>query len=413
MLFLTRITNSTAGQEGLAVRASCTATTLAAMLALACPVLTQGVPEYITYQGKLTDSAGVPLSGSYPLRFRLLDAETTPPGSQLWDSGDLIVPVSAGLFTVELGPVSQPSLGNGNVWLEVKVWDQTPLPRVKLTSAPFALRAQEAVNSWKLSGNAGTTPGTHFLGTTDSNALEFRVNNSRALRIEPFSNTYYAPNMIGGYAGNSASAGIWGATISGGGYINVAQGEMSAAGGRKARANHRGSFVWSDNRSDTYFDSDSDYQFKVRAFYGAKFEDGAGMWVEMNRDGSRPINTYTGAYLSSSGYWTNASDRASKDSFRPIDGRAILTRLAEMPITMWKYKSERPGIRHIGPTAQDFAAAFGLGSDDRAIGTIDADGVALAAIQALYAENQELRARLAAMEGVVASLAKVNGGGEQ
>ncbi len=40
-------------------------------------------------------------------------------------------------------------------------------------------------------------------------------------------------------------------------------------------------------------------------------------------------------------------------------------------------------MRHLGPTAEDFYAAFGLGSD-AGIGTVDADGVALATIQALY-----------------------------
>jgi trimeric autotransporter adhesin len=49
--------------------------------------------------------------------------------------------------------------------------------------------------------------------------------------------------------------------------------------------------------------------------------------------------------------------------------------------------------------AQDFAAAFGVGSDDRSIGTLDSSGVALAAIQALYEEVQELRKRVVELEG--------------
>ena len=38
---------------------------------------------------------------------------------------------------------------------------------------------------WSLNGNSGTTPGTNFLGTTDNQALELKVNGQRALRIEP------------------------------------------------------------------------------------------------------------------------------------------------------------------------------------------------------------------------------------
>jgi hypothetical protein len=67
---------------------------------------------------------------------------------------------------------------------------------------------------WRLSGNAGTTPGTHFLGTTDNQPLEVRVNNRRALRIEPTTNS---PNVIGGFSNNVVSGGATGATIGGGG----------------------------------------------------------------------------------------------------------------------------------------------------------------------------------------------------
>jgi hypothetical protein len=68
--------------------------------------------------------------------------------------------------------------------------------------------------AWSLTGNAGTNPATNFLGTTDNAALEIRVNNARALRIEP---TATSPNIIGGFSGNSVGAGVVGATISGGG----------------------------------------------------------------------------------------------------------------------------------------------------------------------------------------------------
>jgi hypothetical protein len=68
--------------------------------------------------------------------------------------------------------------------------------------------------SWSLTGNSNAVPPAEFLGTVDSNALEFRVFNSRALRLEPTEST---PNLIGGNAGNSVSNGVFGATIGGGG----------------------------------------------------------------------------------------------------------------------------------------------------------------------------------------------------
>ena len=71
-----------------------------------------------------------------------------------------------------------------------------------------------AANAWLLTGNAGTTPGTHFLGTTDYKALEIRVNGQRALRLEPQAES---PNLIGGFSQNTVTAGVHGATIGGGG----------------------------------------------------------------------------------------------------------------------------------------------------------------------------------------------------
>jgi hypothetical protein len=87
------------------------------------------------------------------------------------------------------------------------------------------------------------------------------------------------------------------------------------------------------------------------------------------------------------------SDRAIKEAFTPVDPRTVLDSVRDLPIERWRYKGD--GAAHIGPMAQDFAAAFGVGDDDRVIYTVDAQGVALAAIQALAAEVAELRAEVA------------------
>ena len=86
-------------------------------------------------------------------------------------------------------------------------------------------------NAWQVGGNSGTTPGTQFVGTTDNQALEFKVNGSRALRLEPNATS---PNVIGGYSGNYIAAGLVGAAISGGGlngYTNSIFANYSAIGG--------------------------------------------------------------------------------------------------------------------------------------------------------------------------------------
>lgn len=68
-----------------------------------------------------------------------------------------------------------------------------------------------------------------------------------------------------------------------------------------------------------------------------------------------------------------------------------------LPIARWNYKHDSADTPHLGPVAQDFHQAFGLGADDKHIATVDADGVALAAIQALKAENESLKKQNAAI----------------
>ena len=77
---------------------------------------------------------------------------------------------------------------------------------------------------------------------------------------------------------------------------------------------------------------------------------------------------------------------------------SVLEKLAAVPISTWNWRTEDAGIRHMGPMAQDFRAAFGLGPDDKHITTIDADGVALAAIQGLHRAGQQKDARIAELE---------------
>jgi hypothetical protein len=92
--------------------------------------------------------------------------------------------------------------------------------------------------------------------------------------------------------------------------------------------------------------------------------------------------------------WANASDRNAKENFQPVNGLDVLRAVAALPLSRWNYKADKTS-EHIGPMAQDFYASFGVGSDDKHISTVDADGVALAAIQGL---NQTLQAELAAQK---------------
>lgn len=105
------------------------------------------------------------------------------------------------------------------------------------------------------------------------------------------------------------------------------------------------------------------------------------------------------------GTLTQLSDRNAKRDVDPIDGPALLRRLQELPLSTWSYKADERGARHVGPMAQDFAAAFGLGADDTHVAPSDVAGVSLAAVQALQRtlgdrerELLDLQLRVAALE---------------
>lgn len=87
-----------------------------------------------------------------------------------------------------------------------------------------------------------------------------------------------------------------------------------------------------------------------------------------------------------------ASDMALKENVTPIDEQGILESIASLPISEWNYIGDVE--RHVGPMAQDFHEAFGLGGDEKSINLLDALGVALISIKALKKEVDELKKRI-------------------
>ncbi len=66
-----------------------------------------------------------------------------------------------------------------------------------------------------------------------------------------------------------------------------------------------------------------------------------------------------------------------------MSSQTVLNKVLALPIKEWSYKDSIDNIRHIGPMAEDFYQAFGLGESETGIATLDTSGVALAAIQGL------------------------------
>lgn len=262
-----------------------------------------------------------------------------------------------------------------------------------------------------IAGGARSDPGDPATGnrvTDDYGTIGGGGNNQSGNNAGPTTDATYG--TVGGGGGNTASA--LGATVGGGGgnqataaYAtvgggvfnfatgehsavpggvgNVASGAGSLAAGRLSYATHNGSFVWGDGTRIA--GSQGANTFNALATGGFRFYfDAVGNHCD----------------LTSTGGWQCfvPSDRNLKTEVVPVDGADVLDRLATMPVQTWAYKAENGSVRHMGPMAQDFHAAFRLGENDREINTIDANGVALAAIQGLYERLREKDAQIAALE---------------
>ena len=156
-------------------------------------------------------------------------------------------------------------------------------------------------------------------------------------------------------------------------------------GGQRGQATHDGSFVWSGDTSGETTASFGDHTFTIRCEGGAQFYTANG--------------TTTGVSLAAgTGTWTSLSDRNAKANFEKVNAADVLAKVAAMPVMTWNYKTQAEEIRHIGPTAQDFRAAFGVGESETGITTVDADGVALAAIQGLVEELKDRDRKIAELE---------------
>jgi len=175
--------------------------------------------------------------------------------------------------------------------------------------------------------------------------------------------------VAGGYS-NTASGGS--ATVAGG-EENTADGEYSFAAGRLADTNgNDGAFVFGDSSSDTIQAQNAD---EIRS--------------------QMPMHAPS---------FNTTSARAEKTAVEPVDPESVLDGVRSLSVSTWKF-DEDDDTRHIGPMAGDFQEAFGVGGDSESIATVDADGVALAAIQGLSEELDDAREELAAKEDTIAKQA--------
>lgn len=257
-------------------------------------------------------------------------------------------------------------------------------------------------------------------------------------------------SVISGGGSNSIAAN-WGAIP--GGQNNQVLGYWSLAAGQRAIANGNGTFVWADSQPAD-FQSTANDQFCIRAqggiqlstntslFCGTQTRQMLNLWGTQYGIGVQNLTTYfrcdnsgsilngfswfkggvhndavnnpgggvelmrlTQLGLTVNGTFVSASDRNAKEHFAPVDSREVLEKVVALPVSEWNYKAD-PTSRHLGPMAQDFYAAFGVGPDDKHITTVDEGGVALAAIQGLNQKIQDRETEIRKLQETNESLEK-------
>jgi hypothetical protein len=209
----------------------------------------------------------------------------------------------------------------------------------------------------------------------------------------------------GGYANAATGSGAFVA----GGYLNVASGQTSTvaggsfntasgtgsfAAGSQAQAQHPQSFVWGGHQLLTTTS-------KGTGSFTADAPGGFFFGLAAVNSGCQLTNGNAG--------WICTSDHNTKTNITTLNTGDILRRLLAMPVSRWSYKGTE-NVKNIGPMAQDFWRAFGLGDSDKTIASMNMSGVALAAIQGLHQVVMEkdqkieaLEARLKRLEAVIAS----------
>ena len=179
---------------------------------------------------------------------------------------------------------------------------------------------------------------------------------------------------IGG--GQNNQAGQWGTVP--GGFNNYAGGNYSFAAGRDVNSTSVGAFVWGSSSTGSPTSPEANYTVTFRCENGARFY-------------THASNNTTGVNLpAGGGAWANLCDVNEKKLLGGVNTSEVLTKVSSLPLHRWSYKSQDESIQHIGPTAQDFYAAFGLGDNNTTISTLDPDGVLFAAVQELAKQVREL-----------------------
>jgi len=380
---------------------------------LSLPAAIDAQTTAFTYQGRLADG-GAPATGNYDLQFAVFSAPTggSPVAGPLTNAPTA---VSNGLFTVTLDFGAAPFTG-ADLWLEIgvrtsgSVAAHTPLvTRQALTPTPYAIYARGA----NAVGITGTVP-------------DSRLSANVALRAGGNAFTGHQTVMSGNVGiGTTAPSGQLEITSAGGEanlHVNGINGSTPVIRLMKEGILKWGWLASAEQMGFHSYDANTPVMvLDIRANVGIGTtapEERLHVGGNIRASGSICANNGVNC----------VSDRNAKREFAPVNSRDVLEKVAALPLSTWSYITD-PNVRHLGPTAQDFRTAFAVGKDEKSIATVDADGVALAAIQGLNqkvedasqrsedriqkleAENAELKQSVAELRELVGKLAAKSNGG--
>jgi len=144
----------------------------ALILLVVIPALAQGgggeaqIPALINYQGYLEDSVGDPVNDTVSIVFSVYSG--TSGGTAVWSEKHLSVEVTGGLFNVLLGDSGTPIYAaylEDDRYLGVKVEDDSEMvPRQRITSAGYSLRADVANSAFSLDAPDGDPVDAVYVG---------------------------------------------------------------------------------------------------------------------------------------------------------------------------------------------------------------------------------------------------------
>jgi len=313
---------------------------------------------------------------------------------------------SGGVFSISNAASTKPAVNAGTNGLGSAITgtitksssNQPAIVGTNAVSPNYGVGVQGTGNDIGLYGLGGGVGGAGYgvYGYTASGSAGTAGLSSTGIGLFGESSSFY-----GVFGESSSSIGVYGYSVNSNGvyalsYKSDAVSAYSTYG--------RGITVHSVNSLGIYASSDNSYGVwgQSKNQFGVIGED-SGSGVGVYGSSATGYAGYFAGKVAATSYLT-VSDRNAKTDFAPVDESQLLDLVSRLPITSWAFKDDRK-LRHIGPMAQDFHAAFGLdGTDDKHISLSDAAGVSLAAIQELNRRVKEKDARIAALEQQVKSM---------